>query len=56
MHGEPNPRQWEMYAANNACTSTSCRVVPVHAQLEPRYMQWAQRVRIRRYTDPVVIQ
>ena len=57
MRGEPNPRQWEMYAKNNCV---------YHHQLPPSYqymrnwnrgyMEWAQRVRIRRYTDPVVIQ
>ena len=57
MRGEPNPRQWEMYAKNNCV---------YHHELPPSYqymrnwnrgyMEWAQRVRIRRYTDPVVIQ
>ena len=57
MRGEPNPRQWEMYAQNNCV---------YHHPLPPSYqymrnwnrgyMEWAQRVRIRRYTDPVVIQ
>ena len=57
MRGEPNPRQWEMYAQNNCV---------YHHELPPSYqymrnwnrgyMEWAQRVRIRRYTDPVVIQ
>ena len=57
MRGEPNPRQWEMYAKNNCV---------FHHQLPPSYqymrnwnrgyMEWAQRVRIRRYADPIVIQ
>ena len=57
MRGEPNPRQWEMYAQNNCV---------YHHKLPPSYqymrnwnrgyMEWAQRVRIRRYSDPVVIQ
>src|SRR5439155_21358413 len=57
MRGEPNPRQWEMYAQNNCV---------YHHELPPSYqymrnwnrgyMEWAQRVRIRRYSDPVVIQ
>ena len=57
MRGEPNPKQWEMYAQNN-CVH--------HHPLPPSYqymrnwnrgyMEWAQRLRIRRYTDPVIIQ
>jgi anaerobic selenocysteine-containing dehydrogenase len=56
MRGEPNPRQWDMYAANNCI---------YHHELPPSYqymrnwnqgyMEWAQRVRIRRYGDPVII-
>jgi anaerobic selenocysteine-containing dehydrogenase len=56
MRGEPNPRQWEMYAANNCV---------FHLELPPSYqymrnwnrgyMEWAQRTRIRRYGDPVLI-
>ena len=57
MRGEPNPRQWEMYAQNN-CVH--------HHALPPSYqymrnwnrgyMEWAQRLRIRRYSDPVIVQ
>ncbi len=57
MRGEPNPKQWEMYAQNN-CVH--------HHPLPPSYqymrnwnrgyMEWAQRLRIRRYNDPVIIQ
>ena len=57
MRGEPNPKQWEMYAQNN-CVH--------HHPLPPSYqymrnwnrgyMEWAQRLRIRRYSDPVIIQ
>ena len=57
MRGEPNPKQWQMYADNNC----------VHHHLLPPsyqymrnwnrgYMEWAQRLRIRRYSDPVIIQ
>ncbi len=36
MRGEPNPRQWEMYAQNNCVFHHEMpRVLPVHAQLEP---------------------
>ncbi len=35
MRGEPNPRQWEMYAKNNCVFHYQLpRLVPVHAQLE----------------------
>jgi anaerobic selenocysteine-containing dehydrogenase len=56
MRGEPNPRQWEMYAQNNCV---------FHYELPPSYqymrnwnrgyMEWAQRTRIRRYGDPILI-
>ena len=56
MRGEPNPAQWDRYAANNCV---------YHHQLAPSYqymrnwnrgyMEWAQRARIRRYGDPVII-
>jgi anaerobic selenocysteine-containing dehydrogenase len=56
MKGEPNPRQWEMYAKNNCV---------FHYELSPsyRYMrnwnkgyqEWAQRMRIRRFADPILV-
>jgi len=56
MRGEPNPQQWEMYAANNCV---------FHLELPPSYqymrnwnrgyMEWAQRTRIRRYGAPILI-
>ncbi len=56
MRGEPNPRQWEMYAKNNCV---------FHYKLPPSYqymrnwnkgyLEWAQRARIIRYSDPVLI-
>ena len=56
MKGEPNPRQWEMYANNNCV---------FHYELPPsyRYMrnwnkgyhEWAQRVRIRRFAEPILV-
>ncbi len=54
--GEPNPNQWEMYAKNNCY---------FHYELPPSYqymrnwnkgyMEWAQRVRMRRDADPILI-
>jgi anaerobic selenocysteine-containing dehydrogenase len=56
MRGEPNPKQWEMYAQNNCV---------YHHVLEPGqqymrnwndgYMRWAQGVGLRRDRDPIVI-
>jgi anaerobic selenocysteine-containing dehydrogenase len=56
INGEPNPRQWEMYVKNNCV---------FHYELPPSYqymrnwnkgyMEWAQRVRMRRDADPVLI-
>jgi anaerobic selenocysteine-containing dehydrogenase len=56
MLGEPNPKQWEMYAANNCV---------FHYPLPPSYqymrnwnrgyMEWAQRVRMRRYGEPILV-
>ncbi|MBL8327584.1 MAG: molybdopterin oxidoreductase family protein, partial [Rubrivivax sp.] len=56
MRGEPNPRQWEMYAQNNCV---------FHHRLPPGqqymrnwndgYMRWSQSVGLRRDRDPVVI-
>jgi len=56
MRGEPNPRQWEMYAQNNCV---------FHYHLEPgmRYMRnwnrdylaWAQKNGLRRDFDPITI-
>ena len=56
MRGEPNPRQWEMYAANNC--HFHYRLPPSYQYMRNwnrGYMEWAQRVRIRRYGDPVII-
>jgi anaerobic selenocysteine-containing dehydrogenase len=56
MRGAPNPRQWEMYAANNCVHHT---VMPPEHQYMRNwnrgYMQWAQAVGLRRDNDPIVI-
>ena len=56
MRGEPNPRQWEMYAQNNCV---------YHYKLPPSYqymrnwnkgyLEWSQRNRIQRYAEPILI-
>ncbi|MEO5700139.1 MAG: molybdopterin oxidoreductase family protein [Casimicrobiaceae bacterium] len=57
MKGAPNPKQWQKYAENDCV---------FHYELPPSYqymrnwnkgyMEWAQRVRLRRFDDPVLIQ
>jgi anaerobic selenocysteine-containing dehydrogenase len=56
LRGEPNPRQWEMYAQNNCV---------FHHPLPPQlrymrnwnrdYLAWAQSMGLRRDFDPIVI-
>jgi anaerobic selenocysteine-containing dehydrogenase len=56
MKGEPNPRQWEMYAQNNCVFHH--RLPPSYQYMRNwnrGYMEWAQRARIRRYSDPVLV-
>jgi sulfite dehydrogenase (quinone) subunit SoeA len=56
IRGEPNPRQWEMYAKNNCVFHY---VLPASYQYmrnwNKGYMDWAQRVRMRRDADPILI-
>jgi sulfite dehydrogenase (quinone) subunit SoeA len=56
MRGEPNPRQWEMYAQNNCVFH---HVMPPEHQYmrnwNQGYMAWAQSVGLRRDNDPIVI-
>ncbi len=56
LRGEPNPRQWEMYAANN-CVHHH-RMAPEHQYMRNwnrGYLQWAQQAGLRRDFDPIVI-
>jgi anaerobic selenocysteine-containing dehydrogenase len=56
LRGEPNPRQWEMYAANNCVHHT-----PMPPQIQymrnwnREYMAWAQSNGLRRDNDPIII-
>ena len=57
MQGEPNPRQWEMYARNNCVFQH--KLPPSYQYMRnwnKGYHEWAQRTRLRRYADPIVIQ
>ncbi len=57
MQGEPNPRQWEMYAKNNCVFHHE---LPQSYQYmrnwNKGYMDWAMRVRLRRFGEPILIQ
>jgi len=54
--GEPNPGQWQRYAENNCVFH---HVLPPSYQYMRNwnrgYMEWAQRARIRRWGEPVLI-
>jgi anaerobic selenocysteine-containing dehydrogenase len=55
--GEPNPRQWEMYSQNNCVFHY--RLAPEHQYMRNwnrGYHEWAQRMRLRRFADPIIIQ
>jgi anaerobic selenocysteine-containing dehydrogenase len=57
MQGEPNPRQWEMYAKNNCVFQL--KLPPSYQYMRnwnKGYHEWAQRKRLRRHADPIVIQ
>jgi anaerobic selenocysteine-containing dehydrogenase len=57
MQGEPNPRQWEMYAKNNCVFQH--KLPPSYQYMRnwnKGYHEWAQRARLRRNADPIVIQ
>ncbi|MGZ6148170.1 MAG: molybdopterin oxidoreductase family protein [Vulcanimicrobiaceae bacterium] len=57
MRGEPNPRQWEMYAQNNCVFQYELpRSYQYMRNWNRGYHEWAARVRVRRYTDPIIIQ
>jgi len=57
MKGEPNPRQWEMYARNNCVFHQRLpRSYQYMRNWNQGYHEWAQRARLRRYADPIVIQ
>ncbi|HMA87588.1 MAG TPA: molybdopterin oxidoreductase family protein [Burkholderiales bacterium] len=56
MLGEPNPDQWARYAENNCVFHY--RLPPSYQYMRNwnrGYMQWAQRMRIRRWGDPILV-
>ncbi len=57
LRGEPNPRQWEMYAANNCVFRHPLPPSYQYMRNWNRgYIEWAQRTRIRRLGEPIMIQ
>ena len=57
LKGEPNPKQWEQYANNNCVYHY--RLPPSYQYMRnwnKGYMEWAQRVRLRRFNEPILIQ
>ena len=56
MLGAPNPKQWEKYAENNCVFHYRLPHSYQYMRNWNRgYMEWAQRMRIRRWGDPVII-
>jgi anaerobic selenocysteine-containing dehydrogenase len=56
LRGEPNPRQWERYAASNCVF----RHELPHSYRYMRnwnrgYLEWAQRTRLRRWGEPILV-
>jgi anaerobic selenocysteine-containing dehydrogenase len=57
MKGPANPRQWEMYAANNCVHHTP--LAPEHQYMRNwngPYMEWAVEMGLRKFPHPLVIQ
>jgi anaerobic selenocysteine-containing dehydrogenase len=56
LRGAPNPKQWDMYAANNCVHHF--RMPPEHRYMRNwnrGYLEWAQRAGLRRDVDPITI-
>ncbi len=56
LTGEPNPRQWEMYAQNNCVFHYELPKSYQYMRNWNRgYLEWSQRNRITRYADPILV-
>jgi sulfite dehydrogenase (quinone) subunit SoeA len=56
MRGEPNPNQWEMYARNNCVFHYEMpRSYQYMRNWNRGYLDWAQRRRLIRYAEPIII-
>jgi anaerobic selenocysteine-containing dehydrogenase len=57
MRGEPNPRQWEMYAQNDCVFHYELpRAYQYMRNWNQGYLEWSQRNRITRHAEPILIQ
>jgi anaerobic selenocysteine-containing dehydrogenase len=57
MKGEPNPRQWEMYAANNCVHHHRLPLEHQYMRNANRgYIEWARAMRLRSFAEPALIQ
>ena len=56
LRGAPNPKQWEMYAANNCVHHFTMPVEHQYMRNWNRgYLEWAQKAGLRRDCDPITI-
>ena len=56
MKGEPNPNQWQMYENNNCVFSYELpKSYQYMRNWNKGYLEWAQRHRLVRYADPILI-
>ncbi|KAA3621789.1 MAG: formate dehydrogenase [Proteobacteria bacterium] len=56
MQGEPNPNQWEMYEKNNCVFHYEMpRSFQYMRNWNRGYLDWAQRHRLVRYAEPILI-
>ncbi len=56
LRGEPNPEQWARYAENNCVFKQE--LPPSYRYMRNwnrGYMEWAQRVRLRRWGEPILV-
>ncbi len=57
LRGEPNPRQWEMYEKNGCVFHYELpRSYQYFRNWNQGYLEWAQRHRLTRYAEPIMIQ
>jgi anaerobic selenocysteine-containing dehydrogenase len=56
LRGEPNPQQWQRYAENNCVYKHPLPPSYQYMRNWNRgYMEWAQRVRLRRWGEPILV-
>jgi anaerobic selenocysteine-containing dehydrogenase len=57
MSGEPNPNQWQMYEDNNCVYQHELpRSYQYMRNWNKGYLEWAQRHRLVRHADPILLQ